>query len=176
MQSRLQAAPFSMDERCFFATRGMAAAEKLAPEFGKDRRDAPRRLVTGLEETTDAAVKLLHTTQCQHEVTQVAAVERAVGIGRKRCQLLLRGVAHEIRRSVVHAAHHPVAVRHDRLCGCPRRSWRRKIPRSPGRYAPIAVRHRDGVALDKLGTVVFVVEPFEQLPEFCIHNTTVFMQ
>lgn len=40
----------------------------------------------------------------------------------------------------------------------------------------IAVRHRNRVALDKLGTVVFVVEPFEQLPEFCIHNTTVFMQ
>ena len=160
----------------FFATRGMAAAEKLAPEFGKDRRDAPRRLVTGLEEIPDAAVKLLHTAQCQHEVTQVAAVERAVDVGRKQRQFALRGVAHEIRRSVVHAAHHPVAVRHDRLAVAPGDRGGEKSRDLPVGTPRIAVRHRNRVALDKLGTVVFVVEPFEQLPEFCIHNTTVFMQ
>lgn len=90
-------------------------------------------------------------------------------IGFERRQLPVRHCAHEVRRSVVHAAHHAVAARDDRPAVAHARDRGGEEPAIAVGAVRIAVRHRNRVVLDKLRAVVFVVEPFEQLFQFVVH-------
>ena len=130
-----------------------------------------RRLVTLFEEIPDTSVTRLHAPQGQHEIAQVLTIKRAVDIGGEQRQFALRGVADEIRRGVVHEVHHAVAAADDRLAVAPRdgggEETRDLTVGAPG----VAVRHRNRVVGDKFGTVVLVVQGFQQLPQVVVRES-----
>ena len=130
-----------------------------------------RRLVTLFEEVPDTSVTLLHAPQGQHEIAQVLPVESAVYIGGEQRQFALRSIADEIRRSVVHEVHHAVAAADDGFSVAPRdgggEETRDLTVGAPG----VTVRHRNRVVGDKFGTVVFVVQGFQQLPQVVVRES-----
>ena len=145
MHSRLQAAPRSTDETCF-SQRGACSPAK------NSRR------------------KSTSTPQGQHEIAQVPAVERAVDVGRKQRQFALRGVAHEIRRSVVHEVHHAVATADNGLTVAPGDGRGEKSRDLAVGAVRIAVRYRNRIVGDEVGAVVFVVERVEQLLQIGVRH------
>lgn len=152
------------------AARSVLPGEKLAPEVGQHGGHALRGLIARLEEIPDAAVTLLHTPQGQHEIAQVPAVERAVDVGRKQRQFALRGVAHEIRRSVVHEVHHAVAAADNGLTVAPGDGGGEKSRDLAVGAVRIAVRYRNRIVGDEVGAVVFVVERVEQLLQIGVRH------
>ena len=152
------------------AARSVLPGEKLAPEVGQHGGHALRGLIARLEEIPDAAVTLLHTPQGQHEIAQVPAVERAVDVGRKQRQFALRGVAHEIRRSVVHEVHHAVATADNGLTVAPGDGRGEKSRDLAVGAVRIAVRYRNRIVGDEVGAVVFVVERVEQLLQIGVRH------
>lgn len=150
----------------------MRRGEEFAPELGQHRSQIVQRRVTLLEEGADTAEAFVDPPQRHDEITQIAAVEGAVGKGRQSVQFAIRGVAHEIGRGVVHQEHHPVAVAHDRRPVAPRNRRRKKAGNLPVGTLREAVRHRNRIVLDEFRTVIAVVELLEKLLQFglCHHS------
>lgn len=144
--------------------RRMLGGEKLPTESRQHGGQALRRRILRLEEGAEASVQLLHAAQRQHEVAQVPAVEGAVHEAVEVCKLPLRGIAHEVGRGVVQEVHQAVPVADDRPAVAPGDRRGQKARNLAVGTLRKAVRHGDRVAVDELGPVVAVVEPFEQLP------------
>ena len=129
------------------------------------------RLVACLEEVPDTSVTLLHAPQGQHEIAQVPAVERAVDIGREQRQFALRSIADEIRRGVVHEAHHAVAAADNRLAIAPGDRGGKEARDLAVGALGVAIRHRNRVVGNEFGTVVFVVQGLQQLPQVVVRES-----
>ena len=146
--------------------RRMLRGEKPAAELRKDCRQVARSLVTRLEEGAEAPEALLETAQRKDEVAQVGAVEGPVDKRIEPGQLVRRGVAHEIGRSIIEKVHHPMAIAHNRLTVAPGDGRCKEA----GDFAVMArgeaVRDGNGVVVDELGAVVAVTKPFEQFAQF----------
>ena len=155
----------------FLAPRGVVPGEKLAPEIGQHGGHIMRSFVTCFEKIPDTPVALLHAAQGQDEIAQVLTVEGAVDIGGEQRQFALRGVAHEIRRGVVHEMHHAVAAADNGFAVAPRDGGGEKTRNLPVGTLRVTVRHRNRVVGDEFGTVVFVVQGFEQLPQVVVRES-----
>lgn len=96
--------------------------------------------------------------------------------GIQSCQFTFRGVAHEIRRGIVHITHQAVAVADDLRAAAPGdRSGKETRDLPVGRVRE-AVRNRNGIVRNEFRTVIGVVEPLEQLAKRlpvkeCVHRT-----
>ena len=67
----------------------MLRTEELAAECRQHRRKIAEPRILRLEKGPHAAPLRLETAQGQHEIAQVAAVERAVGIGGEQVELAI---------------------------------------------------------------------------------------
>ena len=146
----------------------MLPGKERTPEVGKRGGKVARHGVAVLEEGPQTAPPAIDAAQGQHEVAQVAAPKRAVDKGVEANEFALRGVAHEVRRGVVHQAHHPVAVADDRLAVAPGDRRGEEAGDLTVGTVRKAMRDRNRIVGDELRAVVGVVEPLEQFAQFGI--------
>ena len=119
-------------------------------------------LVAALEVVTHATPRLNNMAQTSHKVLKVDTIKCAVDICAQVLHICLRSVTHEVLGSVVHISHHAVGALHYGTAVTPRNGGSEEACNLPIYSACEAMRHTDGVCLDKGLVVISIVKALKE--------------
>ena len=147
----------------FFAVRAVLHLEKLSAQLRQNALYRAFTLIQPLHSLANATPLTADMAQAQDEIGKILTIEGAVNIAQEWSQILLRCSHRKVERSIIHHLDHTARTLNNRFAVAPRNGSREKACNLLILGALERVGNAYRVGLDKFGTIVPIVERFEQI-------------